>query len=114
MAAHRGDMLPPLGPYHRRIFHPGGLFEAPSGLRYDLLVFAEHLPQTIEFVDRRPNLVFILDHIAKPKISAGELEPWRARIVDLAKRPNVYCKISGMAGPASASCSSLFCKTPGS
>src|SRR5256885_9293522 len=37
------------------------------GLRYDILIFERHLPQTIEFVDRHPTQVFILDHIAKPK-----------------------------------------------
>ena len=36
------------------------------GLTYDLLIFEDHLPQTISFVDRHPNQTFILDHIAKP------------------------------------------------
>jgi L-fuconolactonase len=35
------------------------------GLKYDILIFQRHLPQTTLFVDRHPNLVFILDHIAK-------------------------------------------------
>ena len=38
----------------------------------------------------------MVDHIAKPLIAAGEMEPWAARLGDLAKRPNVYCKLSGM------------------
>jgi L-fuconolactonase len=38
----------------------------------------------------------VLDHIAKPKIATGELEPWRTRMQELSKRSNVYCKISGM------------------
>ena len=38
------------------------------GLRYDLLIFEKHLTQTIEFVDRHPDQIFILDHIAKPRI----------------------------------------------
>jgi L-fuconolactonase len=66
------------------------------GLRYDVLVFERHLPQTIRFVDRHPNQIFILDHIAKPRIGAGELDPWRRNIAELARRGNVYCKISGM------------------
>ena len=65
-------------------------------LRYDILVFEKHLPQTIEFVDRHPNQVFILDHIAKPRIRDRVLSPWEENIRHLAKRPNVYCKISGM------------------
>jgi L-fuconolactonase len=65
-------------------------------LRYDILIYERHLPQTIEFVDHFPNQVFIVDHIAKPRIKAGEVEPWRKNIHELAKRPHVYCKISGM------------------
>lgn len=70
------------------------------GLVYDLLVFERHLPQTIEFVDRHPNQVFVLDHIAKPRIREHVFSPWRERITELAKRENVYCKLSGMATEA--------------
>ena len=47
-------------------------------------------------VDKFPEQVFIVDHIAKPKIAQNEMEPWAGRMRELAKRPNVYCKISGM------------------
>jgi L-fuconolactonase len=40
--------------------------------------------------------VFVLDHIAKPRIKEHILEPWRTLIEDLAKRENVFCKVSGM------------------
>lgn len=66
------------------------------GLVFDICIYEKHLPQTIEFVDRHPNQVFVLDHIAKPRIRDGMMEPWRANIRELAKRPNVYCKTSGM------------------
>lgn len=66
------------------------------GLRYDLLIFERHLSQAIQFVDRHPNQVFILDHIAKPTIAKHVMEPWRNKIGELARRENVYCKISGM------------------
>jgi L-fuconolactonase len=65
-------------------------------LRYDILVFERHLPPTIAFIDRHPQQLFVLDHVAKPKIKAGEMEPWRANIRELARRENVYCKVSGM------------------
>jgi L-fuconolactonase len=65
-------------------------------LRYDLLIFAEHLPQTIEFVDRHPNQIFVLDHIAKPRIADGEIATWSKQISALSERQNVFCKISGM------------------
>jgi L-fuconolactonase len=68
-----------------------------SGLIYDLLIVERQLEEAIRFVDRHPDQVFVLDHIAKPKIASGEIEPWRGRIRDLSKRTNVVCKISGMA-----------------
>jgi L-fuconolactonase len=65
-------------------------------LGYDILIFERHLPQTIEFVDRHSNQVFIVDHMAKPRIKDGLLSPWREHMRDLARRQNVYCKLSGM------------------
>lgn len=65
-------------------------------LGYDILIFEKHLPQTIQFVDRHPDQIFILDHVAKPRIRDRVLSPWRDNIRELALRPNVYCKISGM------------------
>lgn len=66
------------------------------GLAYDILIFARHLPQTIRFVDTHPEQVFVLDHLAKPRIKSGEVEPWKRNIRELAQRPNVYCKVSGL------------------
>ncbi len=80
------------------------------GLGYDILIFEKHLPQTIRFVDRHPDQVFVVDHIAKPRIREGILSPWRENIRELAKRPQVYCKLSGLvteADPANWSRSTL-------
>ena len=66
-------------------------------LGYDILIFEKHLPQTIQFVGRHPDQIFILDHAAKPRIRERVLDPWCDNIRELALRPNVYCKISGMA-----------------
>ena len=65
-------------------------------LRYDILIFERHLPQTIQFVDRHPDQVFILDHVAKPRIRDRVFSPWKENIRKLARRSNVYCKVSGM------------------
>jgi L-fuconolactonase len=65
-------------------------------LVYDILILENGLPQTLQLVDRHPEQVFVLDHIAKPRIKANELAPWQSRIVELSHRPNVYCKVSGM------------------
>jgi L-fuconolactonase len=66
------------------------------GLRYDILIFEKHLKPSIAFVDKHPKQIFILDHIAKPRIKERVLSPWRENMMELAKRPNVYCKLSGM------------------
>ena len=47
-------------------------------------------------MDRHPNQIFILDHVAKPRIRERILRPWQPNIRELALRPNVYCKLSGM------------------
>ncbi len=65
-------------------------------LVYDILIYERHLPQTIAFVHRHPEQVFVLDHVAKPRIAEGLLEPWKRNIAELAKRGNVSCKVSGM------------------
>ena len=77
-------------------FNRGVSLLQPRSLVYDVLVFERHLPQVIEFVDRHPRQTFVLDHIAKPRIRDGVLSPWKERIVDLARRGNVYCKLSGL------------------
>ncbi len=80
----------------RADFNAGLRALRPFELAYDILIFERHLPATVELVDRHPNQVFVVDHIAKPRIRDGALQPWKDRITDLARRPNVYCKLSGM------------------
>lgn len=66
------------------------------GYTYDILIYPKHLDTTLEFVDTFPNQLFVIDHLAKPAIRNHELEPWRKLIRQLARRPNVFCKLSGM------------------
>jgi L-fuconolactonase len=80
----------------REDFNAGIRALSGSGLVYDILIYERHLPQTIEFVGRHPEQVFVLDHVAKPLIAGGILEPWATRMRELAKRENVWCKMSGM------------------
>lgn len=63
---------------------------------YDLLIFPKQLPAAIQLVRRFPEQRFVLDHIAKPPIREGLLEPWREQLFELAACQNVYCKVSGM------------------
>jgi len=66
-------------------------------LTYDLLIYSRQLPAAIALVDQCPDQVFVLDHLGKPGLRAGEFEPWAGRIAELARRPNVVAKISGLA-----------------
>ena len=66
------------------------------GLTYDLLIFPKQLPASIELLRKFPVQQFVLDHIAKPPIKSGTLSPWREQIREMAKAPNVFCKVSGM------------------
>ena len=66
------------------------------GLTYDLLIFPRQLPAAIELVRRHPEQPFVLDHIAKPEIRTGAMEPWRKHLQELAQSPNVVCKLSGI------------------
>jgi L-fuconolactonase len=77
-------------------FNSGVALLDKYGLAYDILIFERHLPNAIQFVDRHPKQRFILDHIAKPRIREGVVAPWRDNLREMAKRPNVWCKVSGV------------------
>ena len=70
------------------------------GLVYDILIYERQLAPSIEFVDRHPNLVFVLDHVAKPRIRDNAMKPWADLMRQMAELPNVYCKLSGIATEA--------------
>lgn len=66
------------------------------GLTYDLLLKPPHLRPATALVDLFPNQPFVVDHIAKPAIGSGQRQPWEQELRELARRPNVWCKLSGM------------------
>ena len=66
------------------------------GLAYDILVRARELPAAVDTVRSLPDLQFVLDHIAKPRIADGHDELWTERMPGLAAAPNVAVKLSGM------------------
>ncbi|WP_310740296.1 amidohydrolase family protein [Microbispora sp. H10885] len=69
---------------------------AAAGLVYDLLVVPHQLPAAIETVRALPELNFVLDHLAKPPVATGEVEPWAGLVRELAAEPNVTAKLSGL------------------
>ncbi|MEO0990301.1 MAG: amidohydrolase family protein [Pseudomonadota bacterium] len=67
-----------------------------AGLVYDLLPKEPELPATVACVSANPDVAFVLDHCAKPRIGLGAMDPWAALIEDLSQCPNVDCKLSGL------------------
>jgi L-fuconolactonase len=65
-------------------------------LAYDLLLFPKHLKPAVRLVREFPEQPFVLDHIAKPMIAQRLFSPWQEDLQQLAKFPNVSCKLSGM------------------
>lgn len=75
-----------------------------TDLSYDILIYGHQLPNTIKMVDAIPaDMPLVLDHIAKPVIEPGRFDgQWAKEFAELAKRPNVLCKLSGMATEVSS------------
>ncbi|GAA2102893.1 amidohydrolase family protein [Actinomadura alba] len=69
---------------------------AGAGLAYDLLTLPHQLPAAVRTATVLPELTFVVDHLSKPPIASGELEPWAGRMRELARLPNVMCKLSGL------------------
>jgi len=67
-----------------------------AGLVYDLLVRSRELPAALDLARRLPDVRFVIDHVAKPPIAAGALEPWASLIAPFRDLDHVACKLSGM------------------
>ena len=65
------------------------------GLTFDILVYQHQLPAAIQLVRRFPNQRFVLNHVGKPKTMVKIDKDWKRDINNLAKSPNVFCKLSG-------------------
>jgi predicted TIM-barrel fold metal-dependent hydrolase len=65
-------------------------------LSFDICVLARQLPIAIDLVSKGSEVVFVLDHCGVPRVKERDLDPWRSHIAEIAKAPNVSCKISGL------------------
>ncbi|NRP21135.1 4-sulfomuconolactone hydrolase [Ensifer adhaerens] len=99
----------PLVKGFRRVLHvmPDELSEAAlfrenirrlggSRFTFDLCVLPHQIPKAIALADLVPDLQFVLDHCGVPEIRSGAEHPWRDHMSEVAKRPNVVAKISGV------------------
>lgn len=66
------------------------------GLGCEIGIKHPQMRDAIKLVEQFPDVHFTLDHIGKPGIKAGLRQPWWTEIAELAKCPNVICKISGV------------------
>ena len=66
-------------------------------LTFDLLISEDQLPAAIAFADRHPNQRIVLNHCGSPVITSGGFsKTWARHIRELARRPHVFCKLSGL------------------
>lgn len=66
------------------------------GLSFDLCLLHPQIRDAARLVAACPEVRFVLDHLGKPGIRAGLLDPWREDLAALARLPNVCCKVSGL------------------
>ncbi|MFH8798624.1 amidohydrolase family protein [Streptomyces sp. NPDC017936] len=69
---------------------------ADAGLVYDLVVLPHQLPACVRAAAGLPGLTFVLDHLGKPPVASGALEPWASDVEALAGLPNTVGKVSGL------------------
>jgi L-fucono-1,5-lactonase len=67
----------------------GVVFEIPAA-------FPRHLVHVPALAEELPELAIVIDHLGKPPIRSGELEPWASQLASAASYPNVYAKVSGL------------------
>ena len=66
------------------------------GFNFDLCIYHPQLGDVLELVAQCPDVSFLLDHIGKPGIAAGITQPWKDQLRELAGRPDIHCKLSGV------------------
>jgi L-fuconolactonase len=86
-------------------FLRGAELAATHGLVFDACVRGERqLRDVAALADALPELSIVLDHLGKPRVGSAEApgapsaEGWSQTMSDLAERPNVVCKVSGLPG----------------
>lgn len=93
----------------RRVLHvvpddvsEGSLFRenvkrlAGTGLTFDLCVLPHQIGKAIALADLAPDVPFILDHCGVPDIKGGGFDLWKGPLAEIARRPNVTVKLSGL------------------
>lgn len=74
----------------------GLLAVGAARLAYDLVITADQLPAATAAATSVSGVTFVLDHLGKPPIAAGQLEPWASHLRAFAVLPNTVAKLSGL------------------
>ncbi|MCG7381694.1 amidohydrolase family protein [Paenibacillus sp. ACRRY] len=69
---------------------------AAEDIPVDLLLVSNQLETVLKLLQQVSGLRGVIDHIAKPQIKDGKLEPWKQYMSEISKFPGIYCKLSGM------------------
>jgi len=69
---------------------------ADRGIAFDFLTLPRQLPYAAKAMAEVPQLRAVIDHLSKPAIAKGDMEPWASDLAAMARFPNVFCKLSGM------------------
>jgi predicted TIM-barrel fold metal-dependent hydrolase len=65
-------------------------------MTFDMCFLERQLPVAIRLAQNCDNTQLILNHCGIPDIAAGDFQHWENNIIQLAKLPNVACKVSGV------------------
>lgn len=97
---------PPVGIMSSPGFRPAFRHLAPRRLSFDAAIYHTQLAELSELADAFPETVIILNHLgfamAAEMDAAGRQEifkEWRVALHELARRPNVVCKLGGLGMP---------------
>jgi L-fuconolactonase len=80
----------------RSAFQRGIRALQPFNYTYDVLIYHHQLKPALEFVSKFPEQKMVIDHCAKPDIANKKIDEWKLLMQEIAKHPNVYCKLSGL------------------
>lgn len=85
-----------LGFAKQEAFIEGVQLLSDYGFRFDLCIYHPQMQDIITLLEQCPNVSFVLDHVGKPDIKNGLMQPWAIELTSLASFSNVKCKLSGM------------------
>lgn len=74
-----------------------------AGLPLDVPdAFPRHLEQAGRLAEAMPELVVVIDHLAKPPLGRPEMGEWRAQLGRVARSANTVAKVSGLRIPGAS------------